>query len=89
MSEPCYYCDGRGFIKSKLTICYEIFREIRREAAKIPGPRITVAMHPEVADFIYEEDRAALEDLESKIHKKIIIKVNENLHIERFEVNGR
>ncbi len=89
LSEPCYYCDGRGFIKSKLTICYEIFREIRRETGKIPGQRILVAMHPEVADFIYEEERGALEDLENQIHKKIIIRVNENLHIERFEINGR
>jgi len=48
-----------------------------------------VAMHPEVADFIYEEERGALEDLENQIHKKIIIRVNENLHIERFEINGR
>ncbi len=87
LSEPCYYCDGKGFIKSKLTICYEIFREIRRESAKIPGNKMFVAMHPEVADFIYEEERGPLEDLENQIHKKVIIKVNENLHIEQFEIN--
>jgi len=87
LSEPCQYCDGKGFIKSKLTICYEIFREIRREAGKIPGTRMFVAMHPEVADFIYEEERGSLEELENLIHKKVIIKVNENLHIEQFEIN--
>jgi Ribonuclease G/E len=46
-----------------------------------------VAMHPEVADFIYEEERSPLEELENQIHKKVIIKVNENLHIEQFEIN--
>ena len=89
LSEPCFYCDGKGFLKSKLTICYEILREIKKEAAKIPGNKIFVALHPEVADLIYEEERSYLEELESQIRKKIIIKVNENLHIEQFEINGR
>lgn len=87
LSEPCFYCDGKGFLKSKLTICYEIFREIRNEAAKIPGNKIYVALHPEIADLIYEEERGNLDELENQIRKKIIIKVKENLHIEQFEIN--
>ena len=87
LSEPCFYCDGKGFLKSKETICYEIFRGIKKEAAKIPGNKIFVALHPEVADLIYEEERSYLEDLENHIKKKIIIKVKENLHIEQFEIN--
>lgn len=89
LSEPCFYCDSKGFIKSKLTICHEIFREIKKEAGKIPGNKIFVAMHPEVADLIYEEERIYLEQLENHIRKKIVIKVKENLHIEEFEINGR
>jgi ribonuclease G len=27
LCEPCSYCEGRGFIKSTTTVCYEIFRE--------------------------------------------------------------
>ena len=87
MCEPCFYCEGRGFLKSRLTICYEIFREIQREAAKIPGNKIFVALHPEIADLISEEERTHLDDLETQIRKKIIIKVKENLHIEQFEIN--
>jgi ribonuclease G len=89
LSEPCFYCDGRGFLKSKLTICYEIFRSIRKEASKIPGNKIFVALHPEVADLIYEEQRGYLEELENHIRKKVVIKVKENLHLEHFEINGR
>jgi ribonuclease G len=32
MCESCPVCRGRGFLKSPETICYEIFREILREA---------------------------------------------------------
>ncbi len=89
LTEPCFYCDGKGFLKSKLTICYEILREITKEAAKIPGNKIFVALHHEVADLIYEEERGFLEGIESQIRKKIIIKVKENLHIEQYEIDGR
>ncbi|RLA94654.1 MAG: Rne/Rng family ribonuclease [Deltaproteobacteria bacterium] len=89
LTEPCFYCEGKGFLKSKLTICYEILREIKKEAAKIPGNKIFVAIHPEIAEIIYEEERNYLEELENQIRKKIIIKVKENLHIEQFEINGR
>jgi ribonuclease G len=89
LSEPCFYCESKGFTKSKVTICYEIFREIKKEADKIPGNKIFVAMHPDVADLIYEQERTYLEQLENLIRKKIIIKVKENLHIEEFEINGR
>ena len=26
LCEPCFYCDGKGYLKSKTTICYEIYR---------------------------------------------------------------
>ena len=28
ISEPCPYCEGRGVIKSKITVCYEIMRQL-------------------------------------------------------------
>src|SRR5690625_7527695 len=32
LCEPCSLCQGRGQLKSAQTVCYEIFREILREA---------------------------------------------------------
>ncbi|MBN2467374.1 MAG: Rne/Rng family ribonuclease [Deltaproteobacteria bacterium] len=87
LSEPCIYCDGKGFIKSKLTICYEVFREIRKEAPKIPGDKIYIAIHPEIADLVYAEERRHLEDLENEIRKKVLVKANENLHLEQYEIS--
>ena len=31
LCEPCPYCEGAGVVKSKVTLCYEIFRELARE----------------------------------------------------------
>ena len=31
LTEPCFYCEGTGYLKSKTTVCYEILRQLRRE----------------------------------------------------------
>ena len=57
MCEPCPYCEGRGYIKSKTTVCHEIFRELRREMLDIKGTKAMVSVHPQVADLLYDEER--------------------------------
>jgi ribonuclease G len=89
LCEPCSYCEGKGVIKSKTTLCFEIFREIRREAMNVPSNMIIVSLHPEVADFLYDEERYAIEELEDKLKKKIIIKVRSSFHQEEYEIESR
>src|SRR4030043_798204 len=47
--EPCFYCGGEGWLKSKNSICYQIFRQIEREAWELPGDNLTLQVHPEIA----------------------------------------
>ena len=89
LCETCCYCEGKGVIKSKTTLCFEIFREIRREAMNVPSNMIIVSLHPEVADFLYDEERYAIEELEDKLKKKIIIKVRSSFHQEEYEIESR
>jgi len=89
LCEPCSYCEGKGYIKSSNTICYEIYRDIIKEAPNIPSNKIYVILHPEVADFLYEEERTGIEDLEKQLKKRIIIITNRNLHQEQYEITGR
>jgi ribonuclease G len=89
LCEPCPYCEGRSMIKSKTTLCFEIFREIKREALNVPSSVITVSLHPEVADFLYDEERYVIEELENKLKKKIIIKVRSDFHQEEYEIESR
>jgi ribonuclease G len=54
------------------------------------GPSNTiVSLHPEVADFLYDEERYAIEELEHKLRKKITIKVRSNFHQEEYEIESR
>ncbi|MGQ9645743.1 MAG: Rne/Rng family ribonuclease [Thermodesulfobacteriota bacterium] len=86
LSEPCSYCEGAGLIKSRTTICYDIFREIERTCSALGGSSIMVEANPEVADLLYEEERVAVEELEKKLRKKILIKGKAGFHQEQFNI---
>lgn len=86
LGETCPYCEGSGLVKSKTTICYEIFRQIERTSSELGGQTILVEAHPEVADLLYEEERAGVEELERKLKKKVVIKGKPGFHQEQFNI---
>ena len=86
LCEPCAYCEGKGYQKSATTICYEIFREIRRSAASSTSSKIMVTVNPAVANLLYDEERQGIDELESRYKKKISIKADPNLHQEQYDI---
>jgi ribonuclease G len=86
MCEPCPYCEGLGYVKSKTTVCQEIFRELRREMLDLRGSKIMLTVHPQVADLLYDEERRGLEDLEKRFKKRITVRAKPGFHQEQFEI---
>lgn len=88
LCEPCAYCEGKGYLRSKQTICYELFREIVREAGSILGDKIFVRVHTDVAGLLFDEERQGIEQLEKRLGKTIIVKAKHQFHQEQFEISG-
>jgi ribonuclease G len=86
MCEPCSYCEGRGYTKSPVTVCHELFREIRKIGISPKHKKIIIGVHPDVANRLYDEERQSIEALELEFHKKVIIKADSNLHIEQYDI---
>ncbi len=86
LCDICPYCDGRGYVKSARTVCYEVFREIRRSFTGSEEKKALVTVNSVVADMMYEEERQGVEELEKEFQKKIVIKADPNLHQEQYEV---
>ena len=86
LCEPCPYCEGKGYVKSRTTLAYEVFREIRREIRDLPGYRLTLQVHPDIAALLYDEERHGIEELERQFEKQISITVRPNFHIEQFDI---
>jgi ribonuclease G len=88
LSEPCTYCEGKGYIRAKSTVAYEIFRDLRRKRRFMTGDHVIVQAHPDVVRYLYEEERTSLEDLEKVIGRRISLKGRDDFHQEEFEVVG-
>jgi ribonuclease G len=86
LCESCSYCDGKGFIKSPTTVCYEIFMELRRIGLTQKNCKIMISANPQVADLIYDDEREGIEAIERENGFKIIIKADKNYHQEYYEV---
>ncbi|MEW6245209.1 MAG: Rne/Rng family ribonuclease [Nitrospirota bacterium] len=86
MSEPCRYCEGRGYTKSPMTVAYEIFREIRRIGSLGDGQKVVVGAHPAVAELLQDEERQGIEELERHFSAKIIVMPDEKLHLEQYDI---
>ncbi|NNK58514.1 MAG: Rne/Rng family ribonuclease [Desulfofustis sp.] len=86
MCEPCYYCAGEGVLKSRRTICYEIFRKISRNSDRADGSAVTVRVNPRIADMLLKEEELTVNQLENDIRKRLIIAPAKDLHIEKYEI---
>ena len=84
----CPHCDGRGRIKSPVTVAYDVLRAIKRHHAGMDnGRNIVVRLHPDVANFLYDEKNNSLENLERELNHRIIIKASQELHHEKYEIS--
>ncbi len=86
MCESCLYCAGEGVLKSRRTICYDIFRKISRNASKTGGFTITLRVHPRIADMFQKEEKNTAAQLEKDTGKKLLIVPVKDLHIEKYEI---
>ena len=90
LNESCFYCDGTGQLRSRETLAFEIFREIKREAARSRDREILyVNTHPKVADLLYSEELHALEGFEKELGKRVVIRAMGHYHLEKYEVYSR
>ena len=86
MSEPCHYCEGRGYTKSPTSVAYEIFREVRRIGKAPETQTIVIGAHPAVVDLLFDEERQGLDALERQVDGKIIVKPDLGLHLEQYDI---
>jgi ribonuclease G len=86
LNESCPCCGGEGSVKSRRTLCYEIFRRISRDAGQINGSSITVRVNPRLADLLLREEAGQLHLLEQTTGRRIAVTAAPELHVQRYEI---
>jgi ribonuclease G len=86
LCSQCPTCQGRGSLKTPETVCYEIFRELLREARQFDVQQYLVLASQEVVDVLLDEEATSLAELESFIGKPIKLQVEALYSQEQFDV---
>jgi len=86
LCEPCPVCEGRGVLKTGQSVCYEIFREILREARQYEADKYLVLASQQVVDLLIDEEANGFADLQEFIGKPINLQVEPQFQQEQYDV---
>ncbi|CAN5205945.1 ribonuclease G [soil metagenome] len=86
LCEPCPACSGKGQVKTARTVCYEILRELLREARQFNPREFRILASQIVVDMFLEEESQHLAMLGDFIGKPISLQVETVYHQEQYDV---
>ncbi|MCB1749063.1 MAG: Rne/Rng family ribonuclease [Gammaproteobacteria bacterium] len=86
LCETCSTCGGRGSVKTAETVCFEIFREILREARQFDAQSLLVVASQEVVDRMLDEESTSIAELEEFTGIPIRFQVESAYTQEQYDV---
>jgi len=86
LCEPCPTCQGRGEVKTAQTVCYEILREIVREARQFNAREYRILASQQVIDLFLDEESQSLAQTSDFIGKPVSLQVETLYTQEQYDV---
>jgi ribonuclease G len=87
LSTTCTVCQGTGMTKSAITICNDIFIEMRKMHRHLDRGDIMLRVHPEVVKQLKSNGAKWLSEMEEMAGKTILVKSDPALHPEQFDIH--
>ncbi len=87
LSVQCNVCSGTGMVKSPITVCNEIYIELRKMQKHLDGKDVMLRVHPEVVKLLKSGNAKWINEYEELVGKTIIIKSDPALHPEQFDIH--
>jgi ribonuclease G len=86
LCEPCPMCAGRGALKTAQTVCYEVLRELVREARQFDAREFRILASQQVIDMFLDEESQNLAMVSDFIGKPISLQVESAYNQEQFDI---
>jgi len=86
LSETCQVCAGRGVVKTARSLCYDILREILREARAFNPREFRVVASPQVVELFLDEESQHLAGLSDFIGKPISLQADNAMTQEQYDI---
>ncbi|MEO8296744.1 MAG: ribonuclease G [Burkholderiales bacterium] len=86
LCQPCPTCDGRGQVKTARSVCYDILREILREARQFSPKEFRIIAAPAVVEMLLDEENQHLAGLSDFIGKPISLQTEGTMNPEQYDI---
>ncbi|MGV3573092.1 MAG: ribonuclease E/G, partial [Ramlibacter sp.] len=86
LCEPCPTCAGRGQVKTPRSVCYDILREILREARQFNPREYRIIAAPKVVELFLDEESQHLAGLSDFIGKPISLQAESAMGQEQYDI---
>jgi ribonuclease G len=86
LCEPCPTCEGRGQVKTARSVCYDILREILREARQFNPKEFRVIASATVVEMLLDEESTHLAGLSEFIGKPISLSAEATMNPEQYDI---
>jgi ribonuclease G len=87
LCETCPTCEGRGEVKTARTVCYEILRELLREARQFNAREFRIlGQRQSVIDIFLDEESHGLAMLSDFIGKPISLQAEPSYTQEQYDI---
>lgn len=86
LCQVCPTCEGRGQVRTARTVCYDILREILREARQFNPQGFRVVAAPAVVEMMLDEESTHLAGLSDFIGKPISLRAESSMSPEQYDI---
>jgi ribonuclease G len=86
LCESCPTCGGRGEVKTPQTVCYEVLRELLREARQFSAREYRILAASAVIDLFLDEESQSLAMLSDFIGKPVSLQAEASYTQEQYDI---
>ncbi len=87
LSTTCNVCQGTGMTKSPVTVCNDIYIEMRKMQRHLDRGDVMLRVHPDVVKQLKAGGTRWLQEMEEMVGKTILVKSDPSLHPEQFDIH--
>jgi ribonuclease G len=87
LSVTCGVCSGTGMVKSPITVCNDIYIEMRKMQRHLDRGDVMLRVHPDVVKQLKSSGAKWLQEMEEMVGKTILVKSDPSLHPEQFDIH--
>jgi len=87
LSTTCGVCQGTGMVKSPVTVCNDIYIEMKKMQKHLDKGDVMLRVNPEVVKQLKAPGTKWLQEMEDMVGKTILVKSDPSIHPEQFDIH--